>query len=242
MFDIHNHVLPRVDDGPSSLDMSLRMLEQAIAQGITHVVCTPHANDRMTADANAHFEKRLAEVKEAVAKRNLKIELGFASEIMLGTDLQRVLEFPFGTYNGNGTYFLLEFPRETPYEIILNVVKTAGRWNKRPVIAHVERYSRVVASPERPDELRKEGAILTMDAGSLFGQFGGVIQKRAKALLQLDAIDILASDAHNDEEHAFCFGKSLPLAAAIVGEARAQEMVNESPRRVWYNEPWDVAP
>ena len=214
--------------------VALRMLEQASAQGITHVGCTPHASDRTSADASAHFEQRLAEVKAAAAKHGLSIELGLASEIMLGTDLQRVVNLPCGSYHGKGKYFLVEFPRETAHEIILNVVKTARRWDKRPVIAHVERYSRVVASPERPEELRQAGAILTMDAGSLFGQFGGVIQKRARALIQLDMIDILTSYAHDDAEHGFC----LPIAESILGEKRVQELVLDNPRRVWNGEPW----
>ena len=238
MFDIHNHVLPRVDDGANNTIIALRMLEQAVAQGITHVCCTPHANDRSTDLTNEHFQMAFAKLKDAVAVGGLPVELGLAAELMIGTDLQRVLAYPFATYNGKGEYFLLEFQRDLSHEVILNVLKTVRQWGKKPVIAHVERYSRVVASPERPEELRREGAILSMDAGSLFGQFGSVIQKRARALLQLDVIDILTSDAHNDEHHGFCLDKSLPIAASIVGEARAREMVNDNPRRVWFGEPW----
>ena len=223
------------------MNVALRMLEQAASQGITHVGCTPHATDRTTPEADAYFQQRLAEVKDAATKHGLTIELGLASEIMLGTDLQHVLSLTCGTYHGKGDYFLLEFPRETAHEIVVNVIKTARRWGKRPVIAHVERYSRVVASPERPEELRKLGAILSLDAGSLFGQFGPLMQKRAKALMQIDVVDILTSDAHDDEQHGFCLGKALPLAAAIVGEARARELVTDNPRRVWNNEPWDAA-
>lgn len=221
------------------MTVALRMLEQAAAQGVTHVGCTPHVTDRITSEADTHFQQRLAEVKDAATKHGLKIELGLASEIMLGTDLQRVLSLTCGTYHGKGEYFLLEFPRETAHEIVLNVVKSARRWGKRPVIAHVERYSRVVASPDRPEELRKEGAILSLDAGSLFGQFGPLMQKRARALMQIDVIDILTSDAHDDEQHGFCLGKALPIAASIVGEFRAKELVTDNPRRVWNNEPWD---
>jgi protein-tyrosine phosphatase len=189
-------------------------------------------------EAAVHFEQRLEELKAAATGHGLNVELGLASEIMLGSDLQRVISMSCGTYNGKGEYFLVEFPKETPHEIILNVVKSARRWNKRPVVAHVERYSRVVTSPERPAELKTAGAILTLDAGSLFGQFGGVIQKRAKALMQLDAIDILTSDAHDDADHGFCMKKGATIVASILGEARVNELVLENPRRVWNGEPW----
>ena len=238
MFDIHNHVLPRIDDGAGNKIIALRMLEQAIAQGITHVCCTPHASDRATEQTNQHFQQAFAELNEIVVKQSMPIELGLAAELMIGTDLQRVLEFPFATYNGQGKYFLLEFHRDMSHEIILNVLKTVRRWGKRPVIAHVERYMRVVASPERPQELRNEGAILTLDAGSLVGQFGSVMEKRSRALLELDVIDILASDAHNDDHHGFYLKQSLPVAESILGSARARQLVIDNPRRVWFGESW----
>jgi protein-tyrosine phosphatase len=44
MIDIHHHLLPGLDDGARTLDISLGMVEMAIADGITHIVCTPHAS------------------------------------------------------------------------------------------------------------------------------------------------------------------------------------------------------
>ena len=42
MIDFHNHILPNVDDGSKSMDMSLSMFEYAFKQGITDVVNTVH--------------------------------------------------------------------------------------------------------------------------------------------------------------------------------------------------------
>ena len=238
MFDIHNHVLPRVDDGASTTSVALRMLEQASAQGITHVCCTPHASDRATADTDKRFHEALGDLRDEVTKQGIPVELGLAAEIMLGTDLQRVLKFPFATYNGKGEYFLLEFEREIAYEIVLNVVKTVRRWGKRPIIAHFERFSRLVSTPDRPGEIRKAGAILSMDAGTLSGQFGSKYQKRGWALLNLDVIDILASDAHNDDQHGFCLKTNVLAAQSVLSEMRVRELVYDNPRRVWYGDPW----
>ena len=40
--DIHNHLLPGIDDGSKSVGMSLKMLEKFDALGITSVLPTPH--------------------------------------------------------------------------------------------------------------------------------------------------------------------------------------------------------
>jgi protein-tyrosine phosphatase len=44
MVDIHCHLLPALDDGAETLAISLAMAEDAIADGITHVIATPHAS------------------------------------------------------------------------------------------------------------------------------------------------------------------------------------------------------
>ena len=46
MIDVHCHILPGLDDGPDKMEESLEMTETAVADGITHVVATPHSNDR----------------------------------------------------------------------------------------------------------------------------------------------------------------------------------------------------
>jgi protein-tyrosine phosphatase len=44
MVDIHHHLLPGLDDGAKDIETSVAMAKLASAEGITHVVCTPHAN------------------------------------------------------------------------------------------------------------------------------------------------------------------------------------------------------
>jgi len=50
MVDLHCHILPGLDDGPDSIETSLAMAESAIADGITHVVGTPHFSNEYLFD------------------------------------------------------------------------------------------------------------------------------------------------------------------------------------------------
>ena len=47
MVDIHCHILHGLDDGADTLETSIQMAEMAIADGVTHVVGTPHANSHL---------------------------------------------------------------------------------------------------------------------------------------------------------------------------------------------------
>lgn len=241
MIDLHNHVLPGVDDGAHDLEMALRMLDIAAGQGITHVACTPHANDRANGQTDRLFQSAFLELQAAASERGLPVELSLASELMLGADILRVLSLPFATYKGQKKYFLIEFPVETPFEIILNVVKTVRRTGPHPVLAHFERFSRAQRTAEQVRTLRSEGAIISLDAGSLEGQFGPVMEKRSKQLLEWNVADILASDAHDDAAHGFRLKAGREAAAAIIGEEAAGRLVWENPRRVWEGLPWPQA-
>jgi protein-tyrosine phosphatase len=40
--DMHNHLLPSIDDGSKNVEMSSKMLEGYLALGFTSVIPTPH--------------------------------------------------------------------------------------------------------------------------------------------------------------------------------------------------------
>jgi protein-tyrosine phosphatase len=238
VFDIHNHVLPGVDDGAGNLNIALRMLEAAARQGITHVACTPHLNDRANEETDRLLQSVFAQLKEAAGAAQIPVDLALASEIMLGADVLRVLSLPVATYRGAGKYCLLEFPFETPFEIILNAVKSIQRHSVWSVLAHFERFSRAQRTPDQPRALQAAGAIISLDAGSLTGRFGPPMVKGARQLLEWQCVDILASDAHDDAMHGFCLKAGADAAAHVVGSATVQKLVVENPRCVWEGLPW----
>lgn len=238
MYDIHNHVLPGLDDGAATMAESLRMLAAAAGQGITHVACTPHGTDRATEKTDRLFQSVFLQVKEAARAENLPVELALASELMLGADILNTLRLSFASYHAAGIYCLVEFPWQTPFEIILNAVKSIRQAGFFPVIAHYERYERAVRTREQAEQVSQAGAVITLDAGSLVGQFGGVMTRRSRQLLAWKCVDVLASDAHNADSHGFYLQRGFAAAAEILGEVNARRLVVDHPRRIWEGMPW----
>jgi len=74
MVDIHFHLLPGLDDGPDTLELTLQMAEAAAADGTTHIVATPHASSRYPFVPELVAD-RLAEVRERVGDK-VKIASG----------------------------------------------------------------------------------------------------------------------------------------------------------------------
>ena len=58
MIDIHTHILPMIDDGPTMMQESLEMCRIAVNDGIKKIIATPHVQNEMyDLDANKVLEK-----------------------------------------------------------------------------------------------------------------------------------------------------------------------------------------
>lgn len=204
--DIHNHLVPAVDDGAQSMAEALLHLGQLFAEGVTHLSVSPHLFGWLTDEPGAlqqrldRLETGFEQLRAVCAARDDLPELFFGQEILCPTaDIaRRVFADPRAGYRGT-SYALVEFgfdlqgdPRE-----VVRAVLGAGR---RMIISHPERYRRDRANV-RIDELRswkKEGALLQVNAGSVLGDYGPNIQALAWQLLSEGLADVIATDHHAD--------------------------------------------
>lgn len=190
MIDIHTHLLPGVDDGSESVEMSLPVLRRFADDGVEVVVLTPHLN--ASEAYRAPYERNRAIMEELRAQAPPSIELRLGWEIMLdepNIDL-RATELALG----GSRAVLVEFPMR-------GVPITAGDELYRircsgvvPVLAHPERY--YGCTVERVQEWRRAGAVIQMDTAGLLGK--GTIAKLSRALVQEGLVDVFSSDNHGD--------------------------------------------
>ena len=107
MIDIHNHILPNVDDGSKSLDMSIKMMKHAFKQGITEVVNTTHFQHPLFIDID-HSIERIESIKTVLQKQLydndifIKIHLGYEVYYFF-ENLLKIINQPLVTM-GNGKY------------------------------------------------------------------------------------------------------------------------------------------
>lgn len=192
MIDIHSHLLPGVDDGSPSVDVSVEVLRRFRDDGVRTVVCTPHlkASEAHRAPWDAH-RGILAEL-EAVAPSVPALRLGW--EIMLdrpGIDLS-----PRELHLGGSRAVLVEFPwGPLPAGTSIEIARLS-RAGLVPVLAHPERYRGCTLAMVR--EWRDVGAVIQTDAAILLAEGGGPMTELAQSMLEQGLIDILASDNHGD--------------------------------------------
>jgi protein-tyrosine phosphatase len=226
MIDIHCHILPGIDDGPLEMAESIRMARTAAADGITTIVATPHLIDRVytagiISEGVAQFNRQLADHKIPV-------------KILCGADINVMLSTPRLTdYTINGTrYLLLEFPHThmpgNSGQIIFNAMSDG----LHPIITHPERNPSVIRDPRIIIDLRETGPLVQITAGSLTGYFGPESRECALYLLRKGAVDIIATDAHSNDDRRPVLSEGLRVAEKIVGRECASKLVNDNPLAV----------
>lgn len=226
MIDIHSHLLPGVDDGAKTVEVSLPVLERFAADGVECLVLTPHLV--ASEAARAPYERNLAIFEElrSVAPRTLELKLGW--EIMLdepNTDLRAA-----HLHLGGSPAALVEFPHH-------GVPVTAGDELYRircsgvvPVLAHPERY--YGCTVDRVIEWRRAGAVIQMDTGGLLGK--GSISRLSRALVQDGLVDLFSSDNHGDSRSLatardWLLEVSTPEHAELLTRTNAQLLLAGSP-------------
>jgi protein-tyrosine phosphatase len=239
MIDIHHHLLFGLDDGPRDLEMACAMVDMAVENGITHIVCTPHANDRWTFDPEVNSEK-LAEIE---AYAGDKITFGLGCDFHLTYDNIQDHFKNKTKYSINGLrYILVEFPDfgiqptigETLYKFVAN--------GTIPIITHPERNQTLQARPEMMADWIRSGCVVQVTAGSLLGRFGQRAEAMSHQLLKHNWVNFLASDAHNITSRPPNLGDGHQALVKDYGQEMADRLCIHSPRAVFYGEPLPPQP
>lgn len=197
--DFHSHVLPGIDDGSSSLEESIAMLELEAKHGVSHVVATPHFYARH--DSPEQFFKRRMDaelrLREIIGKREDLPQITVGAEVyyysgISESDILQKLTI------GNTKYIMIEMPfppwTDAMYEELRRIQMRQGL---TPIVAHVDRYIgpfRTYQIPERLQEL----PVLVQANASFFLRRG--TQHMALRMLKEDKIHLLGSDCHNMKE------------------------------------------
>lgn len=231
MIDIHNHGLFEVDDGASSKEEAIQMLRDAVEQGITAIVLTPHYRHGMfkyqTELVDAHF----AELKKEAEK--IGIELFLGCEYHVNSRIIEYLQQGRCHSMADGKYVLTEYSYETEYAYIVEWTRILLRNGYIPIIAHAERYECIFKQPRRIEELIRFGAVVQLNADSVIGKIGFRLKHFCLKVLKdnYESI-IIASDTHDMEMRINRLGKCYDYIRRKLGEEIAEIVLAQNPSQV----------
>ncbi len=237
MIDLHSHILFGLDDGASELDVSIEMARVAVADGITHMACTPHVHGGVYSNDNATIRPVLNVLQQALRELRIPLTLVCGAEAHLAWDLpDKLLAGDIPTLNDT-RYFLLELPPLVVPQKLHDFVLRLKDYDFIPVIAHPERLGWPARRHDILLKIADLGCPLQLTADSLLGRFGTAAQLQAASFIDSGRPVFVASDAHSPRVRAPRLASAMKLVASRWGEAAAHRMFVEIPEIILQDGP-----
>jgi protein-tyrosine phosphatase len=204
--DIHNHILPGIDDGAPTVEDSEILISGMKELGINKSIATPHTFfgrwENTAQTIKAAFDFHAEQTKDTSFVQN------YASEYMLDSRLiERAQNESLLCLKDN--YLLVELNLFTCpidlYELLFEL-KIKGY---RIIIAHPERYIYFHNSIEKFEKLKAFGVDFQMNLLSLTGYYSKSILKCTQLLLDHDLYDFTGTDIHHTKHIEYLNEKPL---------------------------------
>jgi len=243
MIDIHNHILPEIDDGPATMADAVLMARQAVTGGASVVFATPHLLARRDLDKALDMPARVAQLQGALADAGIPLRLMAGMEVYPEDFIIEAVAagYPI-TLGGTRKYLLLETPpTQLPmrFEQLIYQLELQGITS---ILAHPERSAAVQADIRVLEPLVHRGVLLQINGSSLLGQQGPCTEKTARMLLALRWVHFVASDAHSPRGRRPGLAKAARRLADFTGEETVAELIRLNGQRIIDGEPVDSTP
>ncbi len=220
MIDFHSHIIPKIDDGSKSVEMSVEMLKMSFSQGVTDIVATPHfyinnndADDFIKTRTHC-FKKLTASLDDNMPNIYLGAEVYYFHRMSAydGLDLLTI---------NNSEYLLLEMPFVKWTRAILDEVEELiYQRGFKIIIAHIERYLDLQKGTNNINQLLSLNPIVQMNGEYINGFF---TKKKALNFINNGIVHLIGSDCHNLDDRK----PNLDKAYAIIENKLGIDTVNK---------------
>jgi len=195
--DIHSHLIPSIDDGVKSIEISIKLIEELITIGYKKLIITPHINSGYP-NQKDDILNRYQLLREELIKKDIQIDLDIGAEYCIEEFFIELLYKEKLLSFGDKNYLLFEFPHIMPPSLnIEDLIYEITLKGYTPILAHPERYIYWHFNLDKFIELKEMGILFQLNLNSLNGYYGIGIEKCAKWLIKNSLIDFIGSDTHH---------------------------------------------
>jgi len=211
----------------------------AAADGITHQVATPHANDRYHYDRD-YLQGLLAHLQQLVGD---VLTLSLGCDFHLSYDnLQDVLANPARYAIEGSHYMLVELSNYSVPQQTTDCFLKLGDRGIIAIITHPERNPILRENLQRVVEWAERGCVIQITGSALTGFWGERARRAAHWLLEHDAVHVLATDAHDTEKRVPVLSTARHAVAEIYGTEVAEALTEGNPRAIVNSQPLPYFP
>ncbi|RSL31467.1 tyrosine protein phosphatase [Salibacterium salarium] len=223
MIDIHTHILPELDDGPSNLAESIEMAYAAEQEGIKTIIATPHHRNGTFYNDGHNIREQVQRVNDLITSEGIAVEVLYGQETRINGDILESLKTGEVITLNNSCYMLVELsPFEVPHytENLFYKLQLEGY---KPIIVHPERNQTFHGKPDKLYSLVERGALVQLTAAGVTGEQGRKIKQFCEQLIEAGLVHFVSSDAHNTSSRRFRLRESYAKITKVFGEEVTQQ-------------------
>ncbi len=228
MIDFHSHILPKIDDGSKSCDMSLEMLKASYDYGIRTMVATPHFY--ITQNEAEKFCERRAGAYEALSKRIAAADTPLP-DIILGAEvyyfrgISKYKKLDMLKISGTD-HILLEMPFERWNDKMLGeIAEIKEEFGITPVMAHLDRYIDFQKGTDNIERLLAMDVYVQLNAEAFEPFFG---RGRYLNMVKDGVVSALGSDCHNMDSRRPNLDRCFGIITKKCGEQAVENIMDRS--------------
>lgn len=232
--DVHNHLLPNLDDGCSSAAESFECIRALQAVGYSRLFVTPHTGPTdicsiRPEESQRHFDLFVASARGA----GIDVEFKLGGEVRLSPELLKMGDLSLAVTYGVTSHFCLvdiwepDWPQWAQDNI--NWLIASGR---RVILAHPERMAVMQKDPALMDRLAQQGVLFQGNLGPLGGSEPEPVRILAERFLREGRYFVLGTDCHRPS-HLQARLAGLQRAEEILGKTAVHQLTFGNPLAIW---------
>lgn len=227
--DLHCHILPGIDDGSKDWETSLKLARDAVDDGITHALCTPHTLNGRFLNHKADVIKLTEEFQEKIDQAGIPLTVFPGHEVRLSGGLLEALDNEDILFcDEDGQYMLLELPSNEVPHYTKNMVFQLQQRGITPIIVHPERNNEILEEPTKLQKFLEMGVLVQITASSYTGIFGKKIEDCSREFIKAGQCAFFASDAHDLPKREYQMHAAMDKLAKEFGEDKRQEYLSNA--------------
>ena len=196
--DFHSHILPGLDDGATSIDDSVMLVNALKDWGFERITCTPHITN-LHPNTPDTILSSFNLLNEEIERSGLDVELRVSAEYRLVPQTWPSVLKNRWLMPIEDRFILMELPIFNPEDI--KDIKPIEEFKKvvslglTPLLPHPERY--FYLSKRDLMSFLEAGVKIQSNYGSLAGLYGDTAKQNARCLVEEGLVSYYGTDMHN---------------------------------------------
>lgn len=195
--DMHNHLLPGLDDGVQDLETTLNFVRELHAMGYSKLICTPHILAEIHPNTPETILPKLDLVRTALKENDIPVAIEAAAEYMIDNDMEALIRNNNQLLTFGKNYILVEMSYLAPSPNLEQVIFALKLKGLQPILAHPERYLFYHNNFEKYERAIDLGCLLQVNILSLLGYYGKHIKVIAEKLFEKNMVSLVGTDMHH---------------------------------------------